>query len=187
MNSAQTWPDHVNNIEQVAIDNAVALIVDKGYDPKMGARPLRRAIQRLIEDPLAELVLAGMDPRLRPYIALYEARLMLEQGQSSEAQAAARAAAEEHGQSALGIAFGVLHGEALARAGDAHGAKQAFDRALAGTTVMGIAMDPVWRAFVGVDTFTNPIIVLLAIVFLAVMYPAVKAATVQPVEAMRHQ
>jgi ATP-dependent Clp protease ATP-binding subunit ClpC len=38
---------------------AVSLLVDKGYDPKMGARPLRRAIQRLIEDPLAELVLAG--------------------------------------------------------------------------------------------------------------------------------
>jgi ATP-dependent Clp protease ATP-binding subunit ClpB len=34
-------------------------VVEKGYDPKMGARPLRRAIQRLIEDPLAELVLAG--------------------------------------------------------------------------------------------------------------------------------
>ncbi len=38
---------------------AVSLIVEKGFDPKMGARPLRRAIQRLIEDPLAELVLAG--------------------------------------------------------------------------------------------------------------------------------
>ncbi len=39
--------------------NAVSLIVEKGFDPRMGARPLRRAIQRLIEDPLAELVLAG--------------------------------------------------------------------------------------------------------------------------------
>ncbi len=38
---------------------AISLVVEKGYDPKMGARPLRRAIQRLIEDPLAELVLAG--------------------------------------------------------------------------------------------------------------------------------
>jgi ATP-dependent Clp protease ATP-binding subunit ClpC len=38
---------------------AVALLVEKGFDPRMGARPLRRAIQRLIEDPLAELVLAG--------------------------------------------------------------------------------------------------------------------------------
>jgi ATP-dependent Clp protease ATP-binding subunit ClpC len=38
---------------------AVALLVEKGFDPRMGARPLRRAIQRLIEDPLAELVLSG--------------------------------------------------------------------------------------------------------------------------------
>ncbi len=29
-------------------------IVDKGYDEKFGARPLKRAIQKLIEDPLAE-------------------------------------------------------------------------------------------------------------------------------------
>jgi ATP-dependent Clp protease ATP-binding subunit ClpC len=31
--------------------------VDKGWDPAMGARPLRRAIQRYIEDPLADEVL----------------------------------------------------------------------------------------------------------------------------------
>ncbi len=36
---------------------AAALLVDKGFDPHLGARPLRRAIQRLIEDPLAQLVL----------------------------------------------------------------------------------------------------------------------------------
>ena len=59
-------------------------------------------------------------------------------------------------------------------------------QSLAGVSILGIAMDPVWRAAVSVDTFTSPILVLLAIVFLAVMYPAVKAAAVQPVEAMRH-
>src|SRR6188474_2170409 len=37
--------------------DAKELLVDKGYDPTMGARPLRRAIQRLIEDPLADFVL----------------------------------------------------------------------------------------------------------------------------------
>jgi ATP-dependent Clp protease ATP-binding subunit ClpC len=36
---------------------AKELLVDKGYDPSMGARPLRRAIQRYIEDPLADYVL----------------------------------------------------------------------------------------------------------------------------------
>ena len=34
------------------------MLVEKGYDPAMGARPLRRAIQRFIEDPLADFVLA---------------------------------------------------------------------------------------------------------------------------------
>jgi len=38
-------------------DDAKDLLVDKGYDPAMGARPLRRAIQRFIEDPLADFVL----------------------------------------------------------------------------------------------------------------------------------
>src|SRR6476661_10124535 len=38
-------------------DAAKAHLVDKGYDPTLGARPLRRAIQRLIEDPLSERLL----------------------------------------------------------------------------------------------------------------------------------
>jgi len=38
-------------------DEAKELLVEKGYDPAMGARPLRRAIQRVIEDPLADFVL----------------------------------------------------------------------------------------------------------------------------------
>jgi ATP-dependent Clp protease ATP-binding subunit ClpC len=38
-------------------EGAKELLVEKGYDPTMGARPLRRAIQRYIEDPLADFVL----------------------------------------------------------------------------------------------------------------------------------
>jgi ATP-dependent Clp protease ATP-binding subunit ClpC len=38
-------------------DDAKELLVEQGYDPAMGARPLRRAIQRLIEDPLADFIL----------------------------------------------------------------------------------------------------------------------------------
>jgi ATP-dependent Clp protease ATP-binding subunit ClpC len=38
-------------------EDAKELLVEKGYDPAMGARPLRRAIQRFIEDPLADFVL----------------------------------------------------------------------------------------------------------------------------------
>ena len=40
-------------------DAAKELLVEKGYDPTMGARPLRRAIQRYIEDPLADFVLGS--------------------------------------------------------------------------------------------------------------------------------
>jgi ATP-dependent Clp protease ATP-binding subunit ClpC len=35
------------------------VLVDKGYDPNLGARPLRRAVQRYIEDPLSEELLLG--------------------------------------------------------------------------------------------------------------------------------
>ncbi len=38
-------------------DAAKRLLVDRGYDPTLGARPLRRAIQRLVEDPLSERLL----------------------------------------------------------------------------------------------------------------------------------
>ena len=38
-------------------DAAKKVLVDRGYDPTLGARPLRRAIQRLIEDPLSERLL----------------------------------------------------------------------------------------------------------------------------------
>jgi ATP-dependent Clp protease ATP-binding subunit ClpC len=37
--------------------NAKLLLAEKGYDPTLGARPLRRAIQQMIEDPLSERIL----------------------------------------------------------------------------------------------------------------------------------
>jgi ATP-dependent Clp protease ATP-binding subunit ClpB len=40
-------------------DEAKALIAEKGYDPVYGARPLKRTIQRLIQDPLAVKILEG--------------------------------------------------------------------------------------------------------------------------------
>ncbi len=40
-------------------DQAKEFLIDKGYNPEFGARPLRRAIEHYIEDPLAELVLSG--------------------------------------------------------------------------------------------------------------------------------
>jgi len=43
-------------------DAARALVARQGYDPVYGARPLRRAIQRSIENPLARRILAGEFP-----------------------------------------------------------------------------------------------------------------------------
>ncbi|HEY1331891.1 MAG TPA: AAA family ATPase, partial [Actinomycetota bacterium] len=38
-------------------DGAKELLAEKGYDPALGARPLRRTIQRMVEDPLSEKLL----------------------------------------------------------------------------------------------------------------------------------
>ncbi len=35
------------------------LLLEKGYDPQYGARPLRRAIQKMVEDSLSNLMLEG--------------------------------------------------------------------------------------------------------------------------------
>jgi ABC-type lipoprotein release transport system permease subunit len=53
-------------------------------------------------------------------------------------------------------------------------------------SVMGIAMDPVWRAVVTTGVFSGPIVTLVLIVSAAVIYPAVKAAVIDPVRAMHH-
>jgi len=44
-------------------DAAKQFLIDKGYDPKFGARPLRRAIEQHLEDPLAEEILKGGLPQ----------------------------------------------------------------------------------------------------------------------------
>mgnify|MGYP005839982025 FL=1 len=38
-------------------DEAKELLAERGYDPQFGARPLRRVIQQLVEDPLSEIIL----------------------------------------------------------------------------------------------------------------------------------
>lgn len=44
----------------LGVDSAVKeFLIEKGYNPQMGARPLKRAVQRFLEDKLAEMVLLG--------------------------------------------------------------------------------------------------------------------------------
>ena len=46
-------------LDLVLTEAAKAMLAEQGYDPTLGARPLRRAIQRLLEDELSEKVLFG--------------------------------------------------------------------------------------------------------------------------------
>ena len=46
-------------IDLVLDKKAHDLLVEKGFDPEYGARPMRRAVERFLEDPLAEEILRG--------------------------------------------------------------------------------------------------------------------------------
>ncbi len=50
------------HIKVTLSEGAKAFLVDKGYDSEYGARPMRRAIQRYIEDPLSQLIIEGNVP-----------------------------------------------------------------------------------------------------------------------------
>jgi len=50
---------HDNKMEFALDESSRNFLVEKGFDPKFGARPLRRAIQKYLEDPLAEEILRG--------------------------------------------------------------------------------------------------------------------------------
>jgi len=63
-------------------EEAKDLLVEKGWDPAMGARPLRRAIQRYIEDPLADFVLRSeLEPGATVMVDAQDADKELEEGE----------------------------------------------------------------------------------------------------------
>jgi ATP-dependent Clp protease ATP-binding subunit ClpC len=50
---------HAQGVEVEFTDEAVKLLAREGFDPEFGARPLRRTIQRRVENDLSRLVLGG--------------------------------------------------------------------------------------------------------------------------------
>ncbi len=51
-----------HNVTLEFTDEAKELLADRGYDPQFGARPLRRVIQQMVEDPLSEVLLQSELP-----------------------------------------------------------------------------------------------------------------------------
>jgi ATP-dependent Clp protease ATP-binding subunit ClpC len=49
---------HAQGIEVIFTDEAIELLAHEGFDPEFGARPLRRTIQRLVENELSRMVLS---------------------------------------------------------------------------------------------------------------------------------
>ena len=60
------------NITLEVNDEAKNFLIDNGYDEKYGARPLRRAIERHLEDPLAESILRGGIKKSEPVKVIVE-------------------------------------------------------------------------------------------------------------------
>lgn len=66
---------HQKGIELLIDDSAKDLIVEKGFQPEMGARPLRRAIEQFLEDPLAEKLLQYPNQKKRYRVVAKEGAL----------------------------------------------------------------------------------------------------------------
>jgi len=81
-------------VELVLSDEAKDFLISKGYDPDFGARPLKRTIERYVEDPLAEeLLRGGFSGARRVSVGVREDHLYFE---NQEMVAAGAAADAEH-------------------------------------------------------------------------------------------
>ena len=66
------------NLTLKTIANSQKFISEKGYDSQFGARPLHRAIQKYLEDPLAEEIL-NMNVKMKDKIRIYKKMLKRQQ------------------------------------------------------------------------------------------------------------
>lgn len=71
-------------------DEAIELLVDEGYDPAMGARPVRRAVQNLVVGPLSDALIRGQVERGAPVsLQVRDGALAFEAVEAPKAKAAA--------------------------------------------------------------------------------------------------
>ena len=69
------------NVQLEVTPEALGYLADKGYDPAFGARPLRRTVQRDLQDPIADLVLGGkLEAGRKLVVGAGEAGLTFERG-----------------------------------------------------------------------------------------------------------
>jgi ATP-dependent Clp protease ATP-binding subunit ClpC len=68
------------DVEIVLTPAATEFLIEKGYDPQFGARPLRRAVEKHLQDPLAEEILRGnIKPSETVEVAVAEGKLVFNQ------------------------------------------------------------------------------------------------------------
>jgi ATP-dependent Clp protease ATP-binding subunit ClpC len=73
------------DINLVLDEKARDFLVEKGHDPEYGARPMRRAVERYMEDPLAEEILRGKLVEGRPIsVSADEQKLTFSQKSAAE-------------------------------------------------------------------------------------------------------
>ena len=75
------------SLELVASDAALDFIGDAGFDPVYGARPLKRAIQQEVENPLAQLILSGkFEPGEQVFINCVDGKLVFSDEETAPAE-----------------------------------------------------------------------------------------------------
>ena len=86
---------------QLTLDDAAKeFLLEKGYDPTNGARPMRRAVERNLEDPLAEEILKGGLLPNEPILVTVQDKKLVFRQKTPVAPAAAATAATTAGPAA---------------------------------------------------------------------------------------
>lgn len=93
--------------------------------------------------------------------------------------------AETFLQTLLASVLGVLVGGALAWYFQQYGID--MSAISSGFSFAGIALDPIWYAYLTLYSLASPVIFLFVIAFIAVIYPAVKVALIRPLDAIHYQ